>query len=207
LRRSHLKRDRSGSASLVVQKQAKQTLPTQIERVVRRLYGKPCWGVKPGFGSFLTLEFGKPNLEVREPVVASKAASERVRQALARRRVQVHGEWHLWIYCCHWEVLSGNKRVGDSSSKTKIRRAAEFLNGQKLIGFAVSPGNVNCVFDFDLGASLKTRPYDKDGEQWLLYGPSHKVLTLRADGFYTYQGSGLHEDRGRWKPMRRSQER
>jgi hypothetical protein len=139
LRRSHLKRDRSGSASLVVQKQAKQTLPTQIERVVRRLYGKPCWGVKPGFGSFLTLEFGKPNLEVREPLVASKAASERVRQALARRRVQVHGEWHLWIYCCHWEVLSGNKRVGDSSSKTKIRRAAEFLNGQKLIGFAVSP--------------------------------------------------------------------
>jgi hypothetical protein len=71
-----LKRDRSGSASLVVQKQAKQTLPTQIERVVRRLYGKPCWGVKPGFGSFLTLEFGKPNLEVREPVVASKATSD-----------------------------------------------------------------------------------------------------------------------------------
>src|SRR5207302_8064912 len=151
-----------------------------------------------------TLEFGNPNLQVGEPVVASKGASPKVREALARRRVHVYGEWHLWIYCCHWEVLSGMKRIGDCSTKTKIRRAAEFLDGQKLIRSSVSPRKVNCVFDFDLGASLRTRPYDKEGEQWLLFGPSQKVLTLRADGFYKYMSSDVPEDQGGWKPVQTS---
>jgi hypothetical protein len=175
----------------------------QIEKVVRRLYGKPCWGVNPGVGSFLTLEFGKPNLEVREPIVASKGASARAREKLARREVQVHGEWHLWIYCCNWEVLSGSKRIGDSSTKSKVRRAAEFLNGQKLTGFSISPREVSCVFEFDLGASLKTQPYDKEGEQWLLYGPPHKILTVRADGCCKYMRSDVPGDQGTWKPIPR----
>jgi len=173
----------------------------QIERVLRRLYGLPCWGVKPGFGSFLTLEFGKPNLEIREPIVARTGASTRVRERLACRGVQVHGEWHLWIYRCDWEVFSGSKRIGDSSTKSKTRRAAEFVNGQKLIRFFVSPRNVNCAFEFDLGAILKTRPNDKESEQWLLYGPSHKILTLRADGCYRYTRSDVPDDQQRWKPM------
>lgn len=175
----------------------------QIERVVRRLYGKPCWGVNPGFGSFLTLEFGKPNLEVRDPIVASKGAAAEVRERLAHREVHVHGEWHLWIYCCDWEVLSGSKCIGDSSTKAKIRRAVEFLNGQKLTRFSISPRKVNCAFEFDLGATLKTRPYDKEGEQWLLYEPSHKVLSVRADGRYKYMRSDVPEDQGGWKPMQR----
>ena len=62
---------------------------------------------------------------------------------------------------------------------------------------------VSCVFEFDLGAILKTRPYDKEGEQWLLYEPSHKVLSLRADGRYRYMRSDVPEDQGRWKPMQR----
>ena len=165
----------------------------QIERIVRRLYGKPCWGVNPGVGPSLTLEFGKPSLKIREPIVPSKSVSAGVRERLARRGVQVHGEWHLWIYCCDWEVFCGSKRIGDNSTKSKIRAAAEFLNGQKLTRFSISPRKFNCVFEFDLGASLKTRPYDKGAEQWLLYGPSHKVLILRADG-YKYMRSDVPED-------------
>lgn len=139
MRKAHLKRGRSGSANLVIRNQPKLTFPRQIQRLVRRLYGEPCWGVKPGVGSFLTLEFGKPNLQVREPVVATKGASASVRQTLARRQVRVHGEWHLWIYCCHWEVLSGNKRIGDSSTKTKMRCAAEFLLAKSSLAFRYRP--------------------------------------------------------------------
>ena len=35
-----------------------------FERVLQRIYGKPCWNVKPGHGSFLTFEFGLTPLEV-----------------------------------------------------------------------------------------------------------------------------------------------
>ena len=173
----------------------------QIERLVSGLYGKPCWGVKPGVGPFLTLEFGKPNLEIRDPIIATKGASTNLRDRLARRAVHVHGEWHLWIYCCDWEVLSGSKCIGDSSKKPKIRHAAEFLNGQELTCFSISLRKLSCVFEFDLGATLKTRPYDKESEQWLLYGPSHKVLSLRADGRYKYMRSDVPEDQGSWKPV------
>ena len=63
----------------------------QIEKIISKLYGIPCWGVRPGFGSFLTLEFGKPHLKVREPVVAGRSSPVSVRKRLARRRVYVHG--------------------------------------------------------------------------------------------------------------------
>jgi hypothetical protein len=175
----------------------------QIEKIFRTLYGKPCWGVRPGYGFCLTLEFGRPHLEVREPVVASQSASAKVRKGLARRVVCVHGEWHLWIYCCDWIVVSGSKRIGGSSTKADVRRAADFLDGQALTGFSISPRKVACAFEFDLGATLKTRPYDNISEQWLLYEPSRKVLTVRADGRYRYTDSGRPEDQGEWKPIHR----
>jgi hypothetical protein len=175
----------------------------QIEKIFRKLYGKPCWGVNPGVGSFLTLEFGKPHLEIREPVLASKGAPAKVRKHLARRGVYVHGEWHLWIYCCDWELRSGGKRIGDGSTKLKSRRAAEFLNGQRLTRFSISPRKANCAFEFDLGATLNTWPYDNESEQWLLYEPSHKVLIVHADGRYQHERSDTPGDHGEWKPMRR----
>lgn len=174
----------------------------QIERIVSKLYGKPCWGVRPGFGSFITLEFGDPHVEVREPIVANRSTSAIVRKSLARRRVHVYGDWRLWIYCCDWVVFSGHSRVGDSSAKMKIRKAAEFLNGQKLTHFSISLRKVSCLFKFDLGGILKTMPYDNESEQWLLYEPSHKVLSLRADRRYKYMASDAPEDQGKWKPLR-----
>jgi hypothetical protein len=147
------------------------------------------------------LEFGMPHLDVREPTVASKDASARVRRALSRRSIFVHGEWLLWIYCCDWEVISKGKRIGDSSTRLKIRRAAECLDGQKLTRFSLAPQKVRCVFEFDLGATLRTLPYDKGSEQWSLYTPLHRVLSLRADRRYRYARSDVPGDEGAWKSM------
>jgi len=171
-----------------------------FERAFGRIYGEFCWGVRPGYGSFLTLEFGKPHLEVREPMIANKGVSARVCEGMARRGVFVHGEWHLWIYCCDWEVLSKGKRVGDSSTKRKIWSAVDCLDGQKLTRFSMSPRNVHCIFEFDLGATLKTKAYDKDSEQWILFEPSHKALTVRADGRYSYKRSNSSED-DKWRSI------
>lgn len=172
-----------------------------FERVFRKLYGKPCWGVKQGYGSFLTFEFGRPHLVVREPIVASKSASLNTRRSLARRQAHPRGQWHLWIYCCDWKVLSHGKRVGDDSTNVRIRRAAKFLDGQKLTRFSISSRKLECVFEFDLGGVLITKPYDRAREQWLLYEPSGKVLVLRADGRYKYSRSDIPESKGHWKSL------
>jgi hypothetical protein len=172
-----------------------------FESVFSKIYGKPCWGVKQGHASFLTFEFGKPHIVIREPIVASKNASSKVRESLARRRVYSRGQWHLWIYCCDWEALFRGKRVRSSSTDAKIGQAADFLNGQKLVRFSILPRKLQCVFEFDLGGVLKTRPFDRESEQWLLYEPTKKVLILRADGLYTYNRSNVTDKEQKWQPI------
>jgi len=81
------------------------------------------------------------------------------------------------------------------------RRAADFLNGQNLIRISILPRNVQSIFVFDLGATLKTVPCDKNSEQWMIFEPSHKALALRADGRYKHVRSDLHADEGVWKPI------
>jgi hypothetical protein len=80
-----------------------------------------------------------------------------------------------------------------------MRRAADLLSGQKLIQFSFSPHQVQCVFEFDLGATLRTAPYDKKSEQWVLRTPEQKALTLRADRRYQYMRADRPRDQGLWK--------
>jgi hypothetical protein len=163
-----------------------------FETVFKEIYGKPCWLVKRGHGSFLTFEFGDPHLEIREPEVPKENVTGSLRQLMRSRKVFIHGDWHLWIYCCAWKVFRGKELVGDSSAKVAIRHAANFLDGQKLVGFSLRPYRVQCAFEFDLGGRLETRPYDRQSEQWLFYDHRpHMVLTLRADGYYQYGRSDV----------------
>ena len=171
-----------------------------FERAFSRVYGKPCWRVSPGYASCLTLEFGKPHLMVREPL-SVKGVSALVRAAFAQRRVTIRGDWHLWIYCCDWEVVSRGRRIGDSSTESRTRQAAKSIDGQKLTKFSISPKTLECSFYFDLGAIMTTRPFDKKSEQWLFYEPSNKVLTLRADGYYKHSRSDRADGRGKWNAI------
>jgi hypothetical protein len=171
-----------------------------FERLFTPLYGQPCWGIGPGIRPTLRLEFGKPHLEIHEPATASKSASARVKTYLARRRIFVHGQWHLWLYYCNWELLYKGQKVGYRSRDATIQRAGNSLNGEKLVRFAIAPKSMRCRFDFDLGSSLRTWPSESMSDQWLLYTPSRKVLVVRADGKYQYGRSDI--DRGaKWKPI------
>jgi hypothetical protein len=170
-----------------------------FESAFRRILKKPCWDVRLGHGSFLTLEFGRPSLTIREPIAAKSGSSNKVREHLARRQVYVHGEWHLWLMHCNWEVRANGKFVGNSSKRLSARHAADFLNGQKLIKFSILPRKVRCLFTFDLGASLSTTPYDRHSEQWSLFEPSGKVLALRADFKYCYGRAVSPREEASWK--------
>jgi hypothetical protein len=166
-----------------------------------KLYGQPCWNVSPGWGSFLTLNFGQPCLEVREPTEPKDSCSPRVRKLLQRRRVTVRGQWRLWIYCCDWRVLENNKVVGDCSSGRRIKRAAGTLDGQRLIQTEIISRGCRTVFHFDLGGRLETKPYNRRSEQWMLFEPTGNVLTLRADKCLCYSRSDAPCDTLKWEPI------
>ena len=173
----------------------------QINRSFEPLFRKPCWGVKRGYGSFLTMEFGRPHLQIREPQVGPTNLSRRVRASLARRLAIVHGDWHLWIYCCDWVVRDGAKVVGDSSSPRRIDRAGAFLNGQELLSVGLQGRGARTIFRFDLGGELETSPFDRKSEQWLLYEPSGMVLVLRADRRLAYANGQTLPDAERWRKL------
>jgi len=164
----------------------------------RPVYGLPCWGVRPGYGTFLTLEFGQPHLRVREPKQLTGEESSRVKHLLERRTVTVHGDWHLWVYCCNWAVHQNGTLVGDSTSEERIKLAAEILDGQALESFDYVWRGCKSHFTFDLGARLVTSPCDRKSEQWLWYQPTGKVLTLRADKKYSHQKKDAAPESERW---------
>jgi hypothetical protein len=172
-----------------------------FERVFKKLYDMPCWGVKNCVGSDIVFEFGKPHLEIREPRTASPKTSRRVRELFARRLVVVHGEWHLWIDLCHWEIFQKGKRIGSDQTRSDLQRLVDSLSGQKLVRFSIRSRGDDCVFEFDLGGVLVTHASGTDYNQWMLFEPSGFVLTLRGDKRFSYHPSNKPSGAGSWKPM------
>ena len=161
----------------------------RFDQSFEKLFNKPCWGVKRGIGSFMTFEFGEPHLQIKECIISNKL----------RRLAHVRGDWHFWLYCCDWRVLDeSNKVVGDCSSKKGIDRAARFLNGQSIIAAKLVPRGMRTYFEFDLGGYLETNPYNRTFEQWSLYEPNGKVLTVRADKHYSYQSGNTPPEKTKW---------
>lgn len=159
------------------------------------MLGLSAWGVKQGHGSFLTFEFGEPKLGVTE------CKSEEIG---LRMSAHVHGDRHLWIYCCYWRALQDGSQVTWSENADElIERAAARLNGQKLTSVEVDPDKGRSTFTFDLGGSLETWPSggDSTDEQWFIHGKS-EVLAYGADGLYFLgPGDTLPADVW-WLPMR-----
>jgi hypothetical protein len=121
--------------------------------------------------------------------------------------VTVSGDWHLWVYCCDWLVSVGGKRIGGSSLR-QIGWAVHILNGQALIRVDADLRRSRWLFDFDLGARLETRPwdrssphYDETHEQWMLFEPSGYVLSVRADGCYSHHPGDTLPDEEVWIPL------
>ncbi|WP_143741489.1 hypothetical protein [Pleomorphomonas diazotrophica] len=144
-----------------------------IHKVFEALIGQPVWGSRLGVGSFLTMEFGKPHLEIREP-----------RKSLKNRRITPRGEWHFWVYCCAWKAHIGDGLyVTSEEDRNSLQKVPDFLDGQILLSTKSDTGNVKFTLEFDLGGSIDLYPYNGDeiSEMWLLYH-SPDVWTCTSDG-------------------------
>ena len=95
------------------------------------LLGRPAWLVRQGHGSFLTLEFGDPRLDIGGPrPLLFKTGKDTI--TVTTRRVEVR-DWHLWIYCCRWTLtIDGRELAHCESDETTIRRTTSVLHGQEL---------------------------------------------------------------------------
>ncbi|WP_162232726.1 hypothetical protein [Sphingomonas sanxanigenens] len=148
-----------------------------VQRSFEPVFGHPAWGVSRGHGSFLTMEFGDPELVVHEWPSG------------LRRSVNVHGAWHLWIYCCRWTLSDKGGRLAErDDADGEIDRAVHLLNGQKLIGVEIDRTSAETRFLFDLGGLLATSPNPNNSDdpdvQWKLM-TAETCFKVRADGCFS----------------------
>lgn len=169
------------------------------------LIGLHAWQVSHGYGSFVTMEFGNPQLEVHKSMLM-RSSLEGLPNQIERRFVEPCGQWHLWIYCCDWSItLKGVQVAHDESDDDTVDRSLKILNGQILTTVSVT-GVAETQFEFDLGAVLTTRPSSPECyggeavEQWFLYKPNEQVLSLRSDGCVSLGPDNRGPDDKEWFP-------
>ena len=136
----------------------------QIEALFHPLIGQKAWGASIGYGSFVTIEFGRRH----------------------RFDHHDHGEWHLWLYQCDWELHSGKRLLAHSESKKHFMELAiDNLNERNLTGMSFDSRLMRTVFTFDNDLHLACKPYpdaDPDEEYWMLFLPDQQVVSLRESG-------------------------
>jgi hypothetical protein len=143
-----------------------------IRQYFQPVFGSPAWRVKPGVGSFLTLEFGPRT----------------------KTDGHVHGKWHLWIYLSNWKLFHGERQLVDSDGDRKlIAISTRRLEGESLIGVDFSSRTRKTTFslgDFRLvvfPADYLNSPDERDN-YWIFFMPDNEVLSAGPAGVRLEQG-------------------
>jgi len=139
---------------------------TNIQKCFQPVVGTQPWRVKPGVGSFLTVEFGP-----------------RVKE-----HGHIHGQWHLWIYLSNW-VLSHNGRqlVNSDTDRRVIGPAVRRLEEVPLTGVEYDSRGKKTSFLFD-DFKLVVTPADylEDADDrdsfWMFFMPKNRVLIAGPSG-------------------------
>jgi hypothetical protein len=133
------------------------------------------------------MNFGRPHLKIDEPKKVRANRSPIVRELFSRRRVNVRGQWWLWIQAWRWKLSAFSESATPYSSRQRIENAMACLDGQKLTGFEVAERTGITRFTFDLGGVLECTNHETQelGEMWLLYRPNGTVLTVYNDGTFS----------------------
>lgn len=146
-----------------------------MQKLFQQIVGKKPTRVKLGFGSFITMDFGK---DIPEEV--------KTRQGT---QIRYHGEWHLWIYQCAWQIDQNGMMLIDSESpKVAIEPVLFNLTNKTFTSFSL----LNDFFDAELKFEDMTLRllHTKEGEQWMLFTPENKTLVAGPGVRWDYRDSG-----------------
>jgi len=148
-------------------------LKTVKERATQ-LEGKTAWGTRLGFGSFITVEFG---LETRT------------------LGGHVHGEWHLWVYCCAWHIEQKRQLVAASEDeRSYLQKRVPILNGRRVTSVEIGEHMSDAAFNFEGSVTLRTLGvYSRGREHWMLYTPGGKVLTIGPGSSASFTKASANE--------------
>ncbi|GHD58451.1 hypothetical protein [Jeongeupia chitinilytica] len=169
---------------------------SDVATILEQLVDKPCRGARHGHGSFITAEFGAPQLMVREGIPTAKYES------LQRRKITVSGQWHLCIYCCNWIYEEFDQILAHSeSTDIEIHQAVERLDSLKLIQVEIASASGATTFLFEGGGQLRTTPYDSEEELWYLHIPTQEVLSIKGGGLVSLRSSTTVCGEEHWLPL------
>jgi len=153
------------------------------------LIGQLIWQVRLGFGTFMTAEFGQPHLRVREPMPARRTTTDVDRRILARRRVFVTGDWHLWIQNGEWSVATAHYTANASDNAPSAQCLGE-LEGQRLQSADKGGADKLLVLGFDLGGTLIVSPsLETPEDQWSLHRWDGGITSSDSSGQLTFDGT------------------
>ncbi len=131
--------------------------------------------VKLGYGSFITLDFGKDvEVEVKTRRGVSKYTT---------------GEWHLWVYMTAWRIdKNGEPFIGAEDDRELIAKRLVELEDKKLLLFSVLNNAFDSILEFEGGFKLSLFSFGvEDHEQWMLYTPEAKTFTAGPGTSWSYE--------------------
>lgn len=133
--------------------------------------------IKLGYGSFLTIDFGK---EVTEEILTREG-----------KETLSFGEWHLWIYMCAWRIdLSNEPFIGSDDDRQFIQEKLVNLNDKKLLLFSVINSAFDSVLKFESDYELKLFSFNvRENEQWKFFTPEQKVFIAGPGNSWCYRSS------------------
>jgi hypothetical protein len=158
------------------------------ENCFKPMYGKPCWNAGYGRYENLYMHFGKPDLTILEPRTDKKITRVNFLR-YQRRRICVTGEWKFFLNVAYFRILRKGILVASSSSSYRqIRKAVNWLEGQKLIGAEVDNRTGKTELEFDIDGFVEIRRTDADSQYdlWFLFGPTYSC-NVKGDGTFEWK--------------------
>jgi hypothetical protein len=160
----------------------------QLNDLFAGVLGQIVWQANTGFGNSITLEFGQPQLRIREPLNPATTEPNSVLGRLRRRSVVLSGMYHLWVQNCTWEITDPTQLIQNpTNSEEKIFSEIELLNGQYLKAVISDLRQQRLTFEFDLGSKLLLSfPESRaDSDILELFGPTNTfALSMSENSFF-----------------------